>query len=258
MPTSRKDKALNSVSLPDNLSDNLSGDLCSDLPGDMPGDIPGVPSGLTLKAASEWALPRVSGKRAEHVRGVYKVGAKLAAMAHLRPEDSFMVELACLLHDACKEYKDTRLVEMAQSYGMTLSSLEKINGHLLHGPVAAFVVRDELGLTNETVLQAITEHTLGNCPMTDISKLVFLADCLEESRPKDFTKPIWAALQPDRGRDDKKKKSGQEKTKVNLDDAMLVALDLSLVHVLETKRAIHPKTVDVRNYFLGIVRATEK
>jgi len=89
---------------------------------------------------------------------------------------------------------------------------------------------------------AIAEHTLGNVPMTLISQIVFLADCLDETRPVDYTKPIWAALCPD----------GET---TDLPNGMLKALDSSLEHVIATRRSIHPKTVDVRNYFLGIVKA---
>jgi predicted HD superfamily hydrolase involved in NAD metabolism len=220
--------------------------------------VEGIPASLTLQFARDWALPRVSKKRADHVVGVHKVGRDLAIMARLPAVDQFIVELACLLHDACKEYKDTLLVTLAEKYDMKLSPLEKANGHLLHGPVGAFTVREDLALTNKKVLDSISEHTLGNCPMSDISKIVFLADCLEESRPKDYTRPIWQALDGAGGGDDKKKKSTGQKGQVNLDNAMLVALDLGLAHVLESRRAIHPKTVDVRNYFLGIVRAAEK
>jgi predicted HD superfamily hydrolase involved in NAD metabolism len=220
--------------------------------------IVGIPSTLTLDYARDWALARVSKKRADHIVGVHKVGRDLAIMTRSSRDDQFIVELACLLHDACKEFKDSQLVEMADHYGLKLSAIERANGHLLHGPIAAFVLKDQFALTNLEVLRAITEHTLGNIPMSDISKLVFLADCLEESRPKEYTKPIWQALGAGPGLDDKKKKAGGEKVAINLDNAMLTALDLGLAHLLESRRVIHPKTVDVRNHFLGIVRAAEK
>jgi hypothetical protein len=65
---------------------------------------------------------------------------------------------------------------------------------------------------------------------------------LEESRPKDFTDPIWNAL-----------KNNPNK-KADLDAAMLVACDLSLEHLIKSGRVIHIKTVDVRNHFLSLVK----
>jgi len=196
----------------------------------------GIPEEITLQTARKWAKPRVTEKRFRHIEGVAAVAREIA---ELSGEDAFLAELAGWLHDGCKEWKDKDLVKAAQSYGMKLNDLEKQNGHLLHGPVAAFVAREELGIKHQELLDAVSEHTLGKVGMTDLSKVVFLADCLEESRPKDFTDPIWQALK------------NNQMNMVNLDAAMLVACDLSLDHLIKSQRVIHIKTVDVRNYFLN-------
>lgn len=206
----------------------------------------GVPAGMTLEIARDWTQPRISKKRFDHVCGVAAVGDLIAKKAGV---NRFLVGLACYLHDCCKETKDKELIEHALRGGLTLSAIEAVNGHLLHGPVAALTIKEELKITNKDVLTAISEHTLGSVTMSEISKVVFLADCLEESRPVSFTEPIWAALNTPVGLTNKK---------VNLDRAMLVACDLSLSGLLESGRPIHPKTVDVRNHFLGIVRTVEK
>lgn len=203
----------------------------------------GIPEELTLDAAKKWAKPRVTEKRFRHIEGVAAVGKEIAELAG---EDEFLAELAGWLHDGCKEWKDKDLVKAAQSYGLKLNDVEKENGHLLHGPVAAFVARDELKIKHQELLDAVSEHTLGKVGMTDLSKVVFLADCLEESRPKDFTDPIWNALK------------NNPKKKADLDAAMLVACDLSLEHLINSGRVIHIKTVDVRNYFLSLVMQNSK
>ena len=207
----------------------------------------GVPVGMTLEAARQWTQPRISKKRFEHVCGVAQVGDLIAKKAGV---NRMLVGLACYLHDCCKEVKDKELIERALAGGLQLSAIDKINGHLLHGPVAALTIKQELKISNKEVLAAISEHTLGNVPMSEVSKVVFLADCLEESRPKDFTDPIWQGLYSDVLQDPNKK--------VNLDKAMLIACDLSLSNLIAVGKPIHPKTVDVRNHFLGIVRTVEK
>lgn len=202
----------------------------------------GIPDAVTLDAARNWAKPRVCEKRFRHVEGV---AAAAKEIAELSGQDAFLAELAGWLHDGCKEWKDKDLVKAAISYGVKLNDVEKENGHLLHGPVAAMVARDELGIKHQELLDAIGEHTLGRVGMTDLSKVVFLADCLEASRPKDFTDPIWSALK------------NNPKKKADLDAAMLVACDLSLEHLLNSRRVIHIKTVDVRNYFLAQVKQNQ-
>ncbi|MBK9620023.1 MAG: bis(5'-nucleosyl)-tetraphosphatase (symmetrical) YqeK [Candidatus Obscuribacter sp.] len=206
----------------------------------------GIPTNITLELAAKWVEPRVTKKRFQHIMGVAAVGKDLAVLADVDP---LVVGLACLLHDACKEMKDYELIEKALQYRMPLSPLELISGHLLHGPVAAQLIKRELKITNKEVLCAMAEHTLGATTMSQVSKVVFLADCLEAGRSEDFTKPIWEALGIT---------PGAPVSEINLDRAMLVACDLSLSHLLASRRPIHPRTVDVRNHFLGIVRAAEK
>ena len=74
--------------------------------------------------------------------------------------------------------------------------------------------------------------------MTDLSKVVFLADCLEPGRPDDYTDAIWKAF----------RKSGGG----NLDRAVAVACDLNLRVLLDAHKLIHPLTVEVRNYYLQL------
>ncbi len=237
----------------------------------------GIPSDFTLEKAEEWVRPRISEKRFLHVKGVATVARELAEEAGC---DVFLAELAGWLHDACKETKDRDLVIEAMQFGLQLTRLDKVSGHLWHGPVGAETIKRDLNITNELVLDAIREHTLGAVGMTDLSKVVFLADCLEASRPTDYTDPIWQALRglesteskdakglkgKESKKADKKSKKKHEpelnqvqeqnlEHKLDLDLALLVACDLGLTQLIESGRTIHPKTVDVRNHYLEIIR----
>jgi len=208
--------------------------------------VAGVPCDLDCKKAKEWMRPRITDYRFKHVEGVAQVARTLAKKAKL---DVFSAEIAGWLHDACKEVKDKELIVRAKEFGIALHPVEEMYGYLLHGPVGAEVVKHELKVENQAILDAIAEHTLGKVAMTDLSKVVFLADCLEEGRPKDFTTPIWQGL------GFKKTDDGWKlKDDIDLDKGMLVALDLSLKYLLEDGKTIHPKTVDVRNYFLSLIK----
>jgi predicted HD superfamily hydrolase involved in NAD metabolism len=190
----------------------------------------------SIEAARLWVQPRVSPWRLKHIEGVAATACSLARRAGC---DVYLAELAGWLHDACKEIGSKELIAQAKQFGLVLHPVEEKNGHLLHGPVAAEVVRRDLDVTNEEILHAIAEHTLGAVPMSLLSKVVFLADALEPSRPADFTEPIWQAL----GNGDHA--SGP----VNLDRAIAVACDLTLKDLIETGKIIHPRMVEVRNFY---------
>lgn len=197
----------------------------------------GIPNKVNKEFLQSWVQPRVSEKRYRHIVGVAKVAKKIAEAYDC---DIEMAEIASWLHDCCKEVKDKELVVQARRFGIPVNEIEERNGYLLHGPVGAQVAREELGVTNEEILNAVAEHTLGNVPMCKLSEVLFLADCLEESRPKDYTGPIWDALNID--------------GECNVDAAIVKASDLGILHLMETGRAIHPKTIECRNYYLDKVK----
>lgn len=197
----------------------------------------GIPSGITLDFVHDWIKPRVSEKRFRHIKGVVNVSEVLANGAGC---DVFLAKLSGWLHDACKEFKDKKLIEMAKEFNLPLDPILEEHGYLLHGPVGAEVAMRELGITHKGIYDAVSEHTLGAVPMSDLSKICFLADCLEESRPKDYTAPIWKALRSGNGFD--------------MDAAIVVASDQGLKFLIEDNKPIHPRTVEVRNHYLFEVR----
>jgi predicted HD superfamily hydrolase involved in NAD metabolism len=202
-----------------------------------------------MAKARAWVTPRISEYRFNHTAGVAIIAHELAKHARIDP---FVAELGGWLHDACKEHKATQLVKEARAFGMKLNVIEQANGHLLHGPVAALTAKAQLKITNKDLLDGIAQHTLGAVDMTPLSQVLFLADCLEEGRPEDFTIPIWEALGY------KIPKAGPKKRKfvgpLDMDAAILVACDLSLQYLLEDGKVIHPKTVEVRNWYLNQIK----
>lgn len=198
----------------------------------------------SIASVQEWIKPRVSEKRFKHITGVAETAVKLAQFFGCDPDQA---QLAAWLHDACKETKEKDLVLQARQFGLSVNSIEEATGHILHGPVAAEVIRSTLAITNEDVLNAIREHTLGAVNMSMLSKVIFLADALEPGRPKDYSQPIWQSLNL----------SEADKSQANIDLAVLVTLDLNLQHLLQSRKTIHPKTVEARNYYLALINKRE-
>ncbi len=215
----------------------------------------GIPGKISLETARIWVEPRVSKRRLEHIRGVAEVGREIALGLKLDP---FAIELACWLHDACKEMKVKDLIQMARENGRRLTVEEEELGHVLHGPVAAIVVRKELGIANQDVLNAISEHTLGATDMCVTSKIVYLADKLESSRPEDLTEPIWRALNatPKKGPPNACRDFSKSNVK-DLDRAMLTAITLITKNLLKKGKPIQPRAMEIRNHFLKVVSAQE-
>jgi 23S rRNA (uracil1939-C5)-methyltransferase len=94
--------------------------------------------------------------------------------------DEKKAEIAGLLHD-CAKHLDTEIQIQMLSNVNNLPELEKVP-KVLHGPAGAIVAREEYGIEDEEVLNAIKYHVFGRADMTLLEKIIFIADAIEESR----------------------------------------------------------------------------
>jgi predicted HD superfamily hydrolase involved in NAD metabolism len=183
-----------------------------------------------------WLAEHVPDDRLQHILRVEQMSAELAQLHGL---DVDQAAQAGLLHDLAKFFKPARLLEMARSEGLELDPVDQSNPHLLHAAVGAIVARDEFGVQDTAILDAIRHHTLGLPGMSLLSCVVFLADSLE----------------PGRGSTPELEKLRQV-AQQNLPQAVWLTCDDSLRYLIATRRLIHPRTVQTRNWFLQAVTQT--
>ncbi|MDI3299125.1 MAG: bis(5'-nucleosyl)-tetraphosphatase (symmetrical) YqeK [Bacillota bacterium] len=129
----------------------------------------------------EWAerlRRRVSLPRYYHSLAVADTAFLLAERWGADPERA---RLAGILHDWARELPDEETAALARRYDLP----ERAGGFrtaLLHGPVAAAILREELGFDDEAVLEAIELHTVGRPGMSRLARVVWLADAVEPTR----------------------------------------------------------------------------
>ena len=63
-----------------------------------------------------------------------------------------------------------------------LSEEDLENNEILHGFAGAYYVKNELGVDDKEILNAIKYHTVGTKNMTLIEKIVYIADAIEYGR----------------------------------------------------------------------------
>ncbi|MCH5288695.1 MAG: nicotinate (nicotinamide) nucleotide adenylyltransferase [Treponema sp.] len=128
-----------------------------------------------------FAKAHLSAARYEHS---VRVGEMAAQMCARYGEDPFRGRFAGIAHDICKEIPGEEMLALAEQDGNPFSTLERSKLSLLHGRAAAVRLRQEFGVTDEDVLQAVANHTFGNGQLSDLAKIVFVADKIEPSRPQ--------------------------------------------------------------------------
>lgn len=106
--------------------------------------------------------------------------------------DPERVELATWAHDLYRAHKPADLLAMSWERQIPVSQQEEDSPMLLHGPVAAFALREEFGVADDEVLAAVRDHTLGTPQMSLIGKIVLLADKFEANKRE--RTPIMKAI----------------------------------------------------------------
>lgn len=175
-----------------------------------------------------WLEHHVTPARVQHILRVEQLCGELA---HHHQLDVEKAKQAGLMHDLAKYFKPVRLLQMAQTEGLELDEILTGEPHLLHADISAIVARDEFGVEDEEILEAIRNHTLGGPQMSPLSCVVYLADTLEPGRG---TNPELQQL--------------RQTCWENLVAAVWETGDYSLRHLLEHQRMIHPRTILTRNW----------
>lgn len=117
----------------------------------------------------------------QHVRRVLVDALDLAGRYDVDPE---RIELAVWGHDLFRAHKPQELLTLARECGIAIEPEDSAEPVLLHGPIAAVVLRERFRVDDDDALAAIRDHTLGLAEMPLIAKILLIADKVEESKRK--------------------------------------------------------------------------
>ena len=133
-----------------------------------------------LESVREYVKNHLSQKRYAHSMRVARVTRELCIKYGLDGERGYFAGVA---HDMCKELEAEKQLETAGRDGLPFIELEKDKPSLLHGRSAAVILKEEFGIEDEEVLEAIRIHTSAAVGMSDFAKCLFIADKIEPGRP---------------------------------------------------------------------------
>jgi len=109
----------------------------------------------------------------KHAAQVATVARRLAWRFGVSIEKS---DLACTAHDMAGVVPLREIVEVAESLGVPLSDADHAIPQVVHGPVAAAVLRGFLCVDDDDVLSAVRYHTTLRAGASPLEQLVFIAD----------------------------------------------------------------------------------
>ncbi|MBO8177601.1 MAG: bis(5'-nucleosyl)-tetraphosphatase (symmetrical) YqeK [Bacillus sp. (in: Bacteria)] len=164
-------------------------------------------------------------KRYEHTLGVMETAIQLAERYGA---DVKKAELAAIFHDYAKFRNKEEMKQIIINQQMDARLLQ-FHHELWHAPVGAYLVQQEVGITDEEVLSAIRYHTTGRVGMTLLEKVVYLADYIEPGRR-------FPGVE-----------EAREIARHNLDEAMIFALRNTITFLMRQNQPIFPDTFETYN-----------
>jgi len=116
--------------------------------------------------------------RVPHVIGCEEAAIKLAERWGVNTDDA---REAAILHDITKKLDYEGNVGILEEHGVSVGKLEHGEEKLLHSKTGAVLARAEFGVS-EAVYDAIMWHTTGRAGMSDLEKVIYLANYIEPTR----------------------------------------------------------------------------
>ena len=176
------------------------------------------------RAKDALALEKPS--RKAHSLRVALVAAKRAGELKL---DEKKAIVAALFHDCAKNLPlDHPLLQ-----GFTPpKDWGEVPGSVLHQFTGAHVAEKAFGITDGEILDAVRYHTSGKPQMTELGKLIFLADMVEDERCYDGVEKIRSAFYNE-----------------TLDEALTLALKETVGFLQKKGAEIYPLTLSALEYY---------
>ncbi len=183
-----------------------------------------------LNSIMDWLKNNISTKRYIHSVNVSTTAAKLAEFYGC---DAKKAGIAGLVHDCARELDMQELLNCLTAEGIAADALTLSVKELLHGPAAVHICRKVFGIEDEEILSAVRYHTTGRENMSLLEKMLYLSDFIEPSRSFDGVEEVRGLA------------FGK------LDEAILLAIDLSIRYIMSKNGLIHVDTILSRNHILG-------
>ncbi|MBR4949559.1 MAG: nicotinate-nucleotide adenylyltransferase [Clostridia bacterium] len=169
-----------------------------------------------------------SGHRLSHSLSVEKEAVRLAKIHGV---DAEKASIAGILHDVTKKWEPAEQLTLCSQFGIIPDEIQKENHKLLHALSGYVFSKNILKIEDEEILQAIRYHTTGRPEMSDLEKIIFLADMTEPLR--DFPKVDELRKIVD----------------ISLSEAMAFSLKLSLEKLSKENVPIHEDTKNAYDYY---------
>ena len=171
-------------------------------------------------------------KRLTHCLGVEKAAMELAQRFGV---DAEKAGLAGLLHDYAKKLPDQDFLDLIDQYQLD-PDLKNWGNNIWHGMVGIYKIQEDLDLKDPEILRAIEIHTVGASQMTDLEKIIYVADYIEHNR-------AFPGVE-----------KAREIAQLSLNQAVAYETARTVEHLAHQGLPIYPQTLDTYNAFINYLK----
>ena len=183
---------------------------------------------MELKEIQEYIKEHLSEKRYNHSVGVMERAIELAKEYNIDVETCAKIGIA---HDIAKEMTEEEKLRYVEQNNIEIDEIEKENTGLLHAKIGKDIAIKKFGF-NESMGDAIANHTTGNKDMDIYSKILFIAD--RTSNDRNFEDLEYLKSLENKG----------------IDEVVLYILDKKIELQIKKRAPIHINGIIARNSLL--------
>lgn len=137
--------------------------------------------------------------------------------------------LAGLLHDITKNASEQEHLNIFNEFGIMLNDIEKNSEKLWHAISGSAFIEHKLGITDKEIITAVRYHTTARAGMSQLEKLLYLADFTSADRDYDDVDIM------------------RQKVDISLEAALDYALSYTINDLVSSGKALHLDTVNAYN-----------
>lgn len=169
---------------------------------------------------------RLTPKRYHHSLCVADEAVRIAAKYGGDTEKAY---LAGLLHDITKNASEEEHLHIFREFDIMLNDIEKNAEKLWHAISGAAYIEHILGINDTEIITAVRYHTTARKNMTQLEKILYLADFTSADRDYDDVDIM------------------RQKLEISMEDALQYALSYTINDLVSRDKPLHLDTVEAYN-----------
>lgn len=169
---------------------------------------------------------RLTPKRYHHSLCVADEAVRIAAKYGGDTEKAY---IAGLLHDITKNASEEEHLHIFREFDIMLNDVEKKAEKLWHAISGAAYIEHMLGINDTEIITAVRYHTTARKNMTQLEKILYLADFTSADRDYDDVDIM------------------RQKLEISMEDALQYALSYTINDLVSRDKPLHLDTVEAYN-----------